>query len=61
MSSSSPGSPSLQRSRKAVAQAEEEEEEEEEEEAEEEMRFHFWDHHPCLLRLRLGRRIAGLT
>jgi hypothetical protein len=44
-----------------VAQAEEEEEEEEEEEAEEEMRFHFWDHHPCLLRLRLGRRIAGLT
>jgi len=56
MSSSSPGSPSLQRSRKAVARAEEEEEE-----AEEEMRFRFWDHHPCLLPLRLGRRIAGLT
>lgn len=55
MSSSSPGSPSLQRSRKAVARAEEEEE------AEEEMRFHFWDHHPYLLPLRLGRQIAGLT
>jgi hypothetical protein len=40
-----------------VARAEEEEEEAEEEE----MRFHFWDHHPYLLPLRLGPRIAGLT